>query len=561
MGFNKVVSSVKSWVSSGSTTQHNQQQQQQQQQSQQPKTRQRSASSVSFYQQSNLSQASSSNGSLLNAYMGPASSFRMSGGALGTGIGGGSYGKEELNREGRFKKPPQPGFSHGPAATTANTRGSYTKKQQQQLLHRRNRSADEHHISGSMYERDTHGWRPPAQGIKRKASGTDSSLVAAVGRLSTDDDADESLEMAATASLKNLNLGSNSHIETDMKNKKHPPASSIASGGTKHKSKRRKFLGSLDFRNLSRNSGDKHDFGQPQLPSSPIEASAAATALSENTSMVHQQHEDSCVDQVPIRKQDSPRTTPILPSTSTPPGAPPPSKEIQDSTTTSPEATIKVLNIRIHELETLVAQKDLIIKILRQELQRPPVAAVPQDHRHLVTPRRPEDLDSSDDDFGSGGDSIHSDSDSHNSSSPSSNDRHHVSVRQSGTPQLQLNLADQPDFSFDAISQHLIMSAAAIGDGPEHGTDVGTRSVTAGGSHSPVISLPSSSLRASVLNANSSRNADTSSDDDDDDEDHDSDDFEDNDTRYDRVTDSQYASFEIISSDPTVTVAVNGRKV
>lgn len=37
----------------------------------------------------------------------------------------------------------------------------------------------------------------------------------------------------------------------------------------------------------------------------------------------------------------------------------------------TPEETIKHLRIRIHELETLVAQKDQIIKIMRDEIQRP----------------------------------------------------------------------------------------------------------------------------------------------------------------------------------------------
>lgn len=47
----------------------------------------------------------------------------------------------------------------------------------------------------------------------------------------------------------------------------------------------------------------------------------------------------------------------------------------------TPEETIKHLRIRIHELETLVAQKDQIIKIMREEIQRPSVSKKTETNR------------------------------------------------------------------------------------------------------------------------------------------------------------------------------------
>lgn len=303
--------------------------------------RQRSASSASFYVHSNLSQESSS-GSLLNAYTGS---------------------KSKSPFGGTFKKP--------------------------DLLsrHRRNRSAV---LTNNDRKAAEQAWKPPS-GVKRKASFADSlrGFVQGTGGPGSNRSLSDEMERSATASLRNLNLGDTTAAPSK------PPA--------QQKKKRRKFFQTLDLRNLARS-------GSP-APSAPIHTGPLSNASSTRTNAagqfedgagtlaLHERLSHEFVTRggpaaAPARPYDSsdeeeeirfPSAT-GYPELATPAATP---LDLEDSS----EDTIKYLKIRVHELESLVAQKDNTIRILKQELLRSKsggVASNSSDHLLIPPPPLPQ---------------------------------------------------------------------------------------------------------------------------------------------------------------------------
>lgn len=333
----------------------------------------------------------------------------------------------------------------------------------------------------------------------------------------------DDIESEATASLRKLNLGDTG------------TAASSADG--KHK-KRRKFFQSLDIRNFQLGGARGSGGGGGGYPAESVPSgdgneseninaksehrvwsstsrsnSERALTLSSHIPHLHDQHEQggSCESRSRSRAQsqsqsqsqssrssETPVATYIEPIT-----AATTLLDLEDS----PQDTIKYLKIRVHELESIVVQKDRIIKLLKREIQFPNGASrYGREHRRQYDRKHNADGDNDNDcsvsDVSSGSDIIHSSSFSGSNIHSDSNDddddddvdddgndndndndnlsdlSNHAHISKYSDPhlntltaQLQLDLDLDldlnlnlglgglgPDFSVDSISQQLSMT-------------------------------------------------------------------------------------------------------
>lgn len=386
--------------------------------------RQRSASSASLYVYSNQSQ-SSSTGSLIHAYLGSSDN-------AGTGITTDSVTKT-------FKKPPMP----------------------VPPPHRRNRSMA---LTAADVKAVEHDWKQIPSGIKRKASKGEAS-ASARSSTSPDEDYDNGeedvMERSATASLRKLNLGPD-----DDDRSSGPP------NQTKKK-KRLRYLQSLDLR--SRSTSSASTSSQATVVAQPAaEMRISSPAVPNDThSQAHQQRHQ-LVHMQRVGAESSlayPASTPFLfgrsqPSAPAPPllsSSPPldPIEELQNA--------VRTLKIRVHELETIVAQKDHVIRILKHEIQRPPEQAATRascgsESRTTAVAAPGLVMDRS---------NSSSLLDISHSYPELSSHLHTVPQTKRETPKLELDFGTGQDFSVDSISLHLSMTEDTT-DGSAGGGDAGS---------------------------------------------------------------------------------------
>lgn len=358
------------------------------------------------------------------------------------------------------------------------------------------------------------------------------------------------MERATTASLQNLNLADD-----------NPTNSKTTSPALPQKKKRRKFFQTLDLRSLARSGSPAPTNAHGPLPSATPRIAGQfeddrhdASVLNEGPLHQFATHQPTANHIHSASSSDADEEIHIPGGTAHPELATPASKplDLEDD----PEDVIKYLKIRVHELESLVAQKDNTIKILKHELQhnlsaaRKQTASTSQQTAtgttNTTTITHYEDTyeDTSSEA------AIHSDSDlsDHAHVSSYSDPRLHRF-----TPKLELELDDGSgtlDITLDSIQADSVGGASTVGGANTSGRVVSMSgeshsSVSSTSPHNSIIGSISKSTTAAPVLTTSATTTATS---------HHRDSLlphEDDDARFDHVIDKEYyahdnSSFEIL---------------